>query len=610
MTTGNRAGSAVLEEAVGESALGIQSQSEAELFKDRRLGPAGAGPLVEASWRRSIFAGVTPKNAATAEVTDARLDCALARHGRPVLEERIEDVARIGCSLILTDASATVLTRLDGNDAVAKVLDDAAVIPGFSLEETVAGTNSAATALESRRTVEVRAHEHLAPSLRDVSGIGLPLVHPVNRRLLGTLNVMSPHASIDPALAAWVKEVGTEITRRFRAAASGREQMLLDTFLGENRDSRHPVICLNEKTIVTNAAASRLLDADDQALLWEHAAQTIEGGAPIEVSMALTDGRVIALDCKPIKDGDSVVGAAVQIAAPRRGSRCRPTTSSGARPDDGLSRLAGSGDRWQKLLHSCGEANRSGSSVLLTGEPGTGKTTIATAMLDGIDHGIVDCELSNLGDPKQWAQELRTALSDGSAVTVVTHLEALSPEIQALVQSLIGEARARGKRIIATRNSITPTQAAENQVLDQFDSFVSVPALRDRLEDLPLLVRSLTEMLDARAEPVTWMPDAIQTLARINWPHNVRSLKAVVRQALEMPLPGVVDARTLPAGVRAAAARRSLSHLEQLEAAAIVEVLEQAGGNKLEAARALGIARSTLYRRMRSLGIDLSETNY
>jgi transcriptional regulator of acetoin/glycerol metabolism len=73
---------------------------------------------------------------------------------------------------------------------------------------------------------------------------------------------------------------------------------------------------------------------------------------------------------------------------------------------------------------------------------------------------------------------------------------------------------------------------------------------------------------------------------------------------------GYIDARSLPTWIRAAASRRRLSRLEQLEAGAITMALAQADGNKLEAAKSLGIARSTLYRRMRAMGLELGGVSY
>jgi transcriptional regulator of acetoin/glycerol metabolism len=90
----------------------------------------------------------------------------------------------------------------------------------------------------------------------------------------------------------------------------------------------------------------------------------------------------------------------------------------------------------------------------------------------------------------------------------------------------------------------------------------------------------------------------------------LRSLRLVVDSVVQRCRSGYVDSRQLPEGVRAQAAGRRLSRLEQLEAGEMLAVLRESDGNKFAAAKRLGIARSTLYRRMRSLGMDLASVNY
>jgi sigma-54 dependent transcriptional regulator, acetoin dehydrogenase operon transcriptional activator AcoR len=123
---------------------------------------------------------------------------------------------------------------------------------------------------------------------------------------------------------------------------------------------------------------------------------------------------------------------------------------------------------------------------------------------------------------------------------------------------------------------------------------VEIPPLRTRPEDVGPIAAALLG-------PRRLRPEALQLLERLPWPGNVRELAAVLRATRGAEI-GVED---LPADLLAQAARVPTTGLQRVEAEAIARALAGCGGNKLEAARALGISRSTLYRKLRAYGLDL-----
>jgi sigma-54 dependent transcriptional regulator, acetoin dehydrogenase operon transcriptional activator AcoR len=123
---------------------------------------------------------------------------------------------------------------------------------------------------------------------------------------------------------------------------------------------------------------------------------------------------------------------------------------------------------------------------------------------------------------------------------------------------------------------------------------VELPPLRTRPEDIGPIAAAILGERRLR-------PEALQLLERLPWPGNVREL-ALALHATKSPVIGVGD---LPPELRAQAARVPTTGLQRLEAEAIARALAGCGGNKREAARALGISRSTLYRKLRAYGLDL-----
>jgi transcriptional regulator of acetoin/glycerol metabolism len=114
---------------------------------------------------------------------------------------------------------------------------------------------------------------------------------------------------------------------------------------------------------------------------------------------------------------------------------------------------------------------------------------------------------------------------------------------------------------------------------------------------VPLLLREIT-----RGADVELAPDAMRQLSRLPWPGNVSQLRRVLTQTVASQRSGVIGADKLPPECRSVT-RRKLTQLEALERDAIVRSLQDHGGNKQEAARALGMSRATIYRKINDYGI-------
>jgi DNA-binding NtrC family response regulator len=144
-----------------------------------------------------------------------------------------------------------------------------------------------------------------------------------------------------------------------------------------------------------------------------------------------------------------------------------------------------------------------------------------------------------------------------------------------------------------------------------------VPPLRDRLEDVPLLVEHfLTQHREARgsvpngdapalgAFATGCSPLAMRLLQRHPWPGNVRELSAAVASALIRAGGGRIEAHQLPPEIRTApAGQRYQAVAEDGERAAILEALERTNGALAQAAQRLGMGRTTLWRKMKAYGI-------
>jgi transcriptional regulator with PAS, ATPase and Fis domain len=140
---------------------------------------------------------------------------------------------------------------------------------------------------------------------------------------------------------------------------------------------------------------------------------------------------------------------------------------------------------------------------------------------------------------------------------------------------------------------------------------IGVPALRDRLEDLPVLVQHLWTQLALRTGSRAMLsPAAIAALGAYDWPGNVRELQNVLASVLvSAPPRGSVGPSLLPAHVARVAALGPALTLEvarrQFEERFVRAALARAGGRTTVAARELGLSRQGLAKLVSRLGIPL-----
>ena len=133
---------------------------------------------------------------------------------------------------------------------------------------------------------------------------------------------------------------------------------------------------------------------------------------------------------------------------------------------------------------------------------------------------------------------------------------------------------------------------------------LTVPPLRERRQDIAALAR--ISLGEERGENLRLSPAALRVLESDAWPGNVRELQNAVKHGAALAEDGIIDVQHLPEDlvarppVSSSGAPTELRPLAEIERAHILRVMEACGGSQVEAARVLGIARNTLWRKLRS----------
>jgi DNA-binding NtrC family response regulator len=134
---------------------------------------------------------------------------------------------------------------------------------------------------------------------------------------------------------------------------------------------------------------------------------------------------------------------------------------------------------------------------------------------------------------------------------------------------------------------------------------IKLPPLRERKADIPLLVNTFLEKFSDSARPIhTVAEDAMRRIMAYDWPGNIRELENAIERGVALGSGPILHVGDLPSNLQYSASERSpesdeLVPLEILERRAIFRALQETSGDKLAAARLLGIGKTTLYRKLK-----------
>lgn len=541
------------------------------------------------SWRRAELAGLTPATAFDGLRYDAvDTTSALLVAAAPVLDNLNERLTGTGFTTLLVDRDGRVARRWSSDERAGRAFDSLGVAAGASLLEDRIGTNAPGTVLETRASIMVNADEHFAEPLRAVSCFGQPIVHPVTRRIEGVLDVSALMAAVNPLVPPLVAGVVAEIEQRLLDGSRVSERRLLGAFQAVAH-RRRPVVALHGDTLICNQAATDLLSATDIALLRILAADLPSTGAP-RLPLTLESGERVEVRGLPVESVRD--GVVLQIERARNGGRgdAGPGTA-------GVGTVAG--------------ATPSVAPVLVSGPPGSGRTTQARSAARSTPFTVLTAASALLDGPAEWARRLDALVRARQGVVCVEGVDLLAPDLLALVAA--HAAAGHAPQLVLTSG---PAESLEGPVAALAATCIDrreLAPLASRTAELPELVAAMIDGLGAATgrepgepgESVHLGPGVLRVLSAHDWPGNLRELRAVLEHAVRQRRRGAITIDDLPESHRVPGASRSLSPMERAERDAVVAALREAGGNKVQAARALGISRTTLYAKMRTLRVTL-----
>ena len=557
-----------------------------------------------------------------------------------VLDHATRAFAERDFVLLLADPDGVVVEQ-QGGGGFADEARRVRLIPGSHWSEATRGTNAIGTALAERCPVAVHGAAHWARPNHGLVCYAAP-IHDAAGELVAVLDATSFVDRADPFARIAVEGTARALEERLRAYAYAgvRPISAVERLIGGQTDA---AILLEPSGRVrrANEAAQRWLL---QAPRWDWVAIERAGRVGELLPVRSAQGQVLgSARVEPILDGRGrMIGAVVLAYSPSQPRRIT------RRSPDPFDALHGSDPALQATRRLAARLAPTDLPLLLLAETGTGKDLLARALhaasarRDGpfvalncgaLTDGLLDSELFGYG-PGAFTGALKggrdghLAAADGGTL-FLDEVAEMPPSLQArLLRFLesgtyhrVGEATERRSevRLLCATCRDLPRLVEEGSFRSDLyyrirGATLSLPPVRERTDVVEMAQLLLQELAAAAGVGErSHSAPARRAIEAWPWPGNIRELKTALRVAIVLADDPILELEHLPPEVQqlgapdppsdTASPARGVA-LAAVEAQAVSRALHEARGNVSEAARRLGVARSTLYRMMERHGIS------
>jgi transcriptional regulator of acetoin/glycerol metabolism len=593
--------------------------------------PAPLDPI-GLSWERSRQAGVSPGLCRAPVVLDpqalaeARAASDWIELAEAVLTPHLPAIDDASLVLVLSDTQGRLLASA-GNPRTLDGLNDIAFAPGATWAESAVGTNGPGTALATGRPVHVVGAQHFCEAWHRWHCAAVPVRDLEAGVALGALDLSGPATLAHGNALQLAGALASAVEQALLARARLRQGRILHSFA--ELAARHPgaPLLAIDRTgrVLAASATARSLRVPERVAL--------QGETLVAHERWLEGAEVRAVSDAGVPIGACVVGTTSAAPIGRRaGTRYRLADFVGRAP----------------AVHRALELARSAAAnrlpVLLIGESGVGKEVLAQSIHAASDRRgafvavncaalpreLVESELFGyvggaFSGARRQGQVGRFQAADGGTLFLDEVADLPLPAQAALLRVLQeGEVTPVGSptahdvdvRVVAAANRpLRDAVAAGTFRRDLFYRLdvltIEIPPLRERPEDIPELVERFTQAACRETgRCIRFDDEALAALGRYGWPGNVRELENLVRRLSAQGGEGPVGVDDLPADVRSASTPVRFAVPAAAPDGERERLARAVAGarNMAEAAAALGMTRSTLYRHMERLGLAPKRT--
>lgn len=611
--------------------------------------------VIRSSWER-CRTGQVPPTVAEAPLAAAGDDLQrLHEEHRELLEVTQEVVVTLEgvlnqsrSVLLVTDPQGIILNAY-GDPATMESGAERHIGPGGHWEEHVSGTNAIGTAIAAGSPVQVHALEHYCEGVKAWTCSAALVRDARGEDILGAIDI----SGFDDTFNVHSLALAISIASQIEAILKGKEARdrirLLEWCSAETaawQGDGFVVLDRKGRVISANKNASEILGRLGVT-------QLVMAGQPLPGVRRGVNRREAGMPSwvrpdwvQPVNIGGKDFGTLVVI--PRQMPRAAaagapvPTPAAPERPSKGFENIVGVSEAIGAAVDRARRLSAGALPVLLLGETGVGKEEFAKAIHESssVSEGpfvavncgafardLVASELFGYADGAftgavKGGRRGKFEEANGGTLFLDEIGELpldVQPHLLRVLQdgivTRIGESRARkvSVRILSATNRDLRAVIASGRFREDLYyrlavATISLPPLRTRQCDIPLLAEHFMDKLAQRAGTPRKQISAElrQALTLYSWPGNIRQLKNTLESMCQLSEDSTLHLSDLPPECRqasSASAPPRLTGLRARERETIIATIEEHGGNMRQAALALGIARSTLYEKMRAYGI-------
>ncbi|HQT68184.1 MAG TPA: sigma-54-dependent Fis family transcriptional regulator [Acetobacteraceae bacterium] len=596
------------------------------------------GNFVVSSWQRSLAQGVN----ATARHAPLAAEGEALRHLRQQhfdllnasadIFRRVNDVfAGSHCMMLLTDPEGVVLETVGDHNVIAQG-ERIHLVGGGHWREDVIGTNGIGTALATGRPAQVHATEHFCEGIKSWTCAAAPIHEPGTGTILGVLDISGPPSTYQRNNLSLAVAAARQIETALAERASMERVRLLETCLKRLPhsggilviDRAGRIVFMNGHVDTPAALGQRLPGFNPHRPIATWLDQMPE-------SLRVDGFDPVMLDGRPIGAMLIVPDRSIPISrAASMGSEADPTRNA-------FVHIIGQSPLMVQAVKRARQLTRHKVPVLIEGETGVGKELLGRAMHGEVDFsapfvvfncGSVSKDLVGAELFGHVKGAFTGATNDGRAgrfelanggTLCLDEIGELPLDLQPILLRALEEGviyrlgdttpRRVNVRLIAMtnrdlRNEVQAGRFRRDLFYRISVTSITIPPLRDRPGDIELLIAHFNRQIADRHGVKTRHFGAyiIDELSAYHWPGNVRELRNLVEGLLLTNETDDVGLDEIPVDMRPGVQSEANApqRLAEIEYLAMTQAIETCHGNLSEAARKLGISRSTLHRSLKN----------